>query len=249
MTFWIVACLAAYILGLSKGGIPAIAILSVPLLSLFMDPARAAGLLLPLYLLADLYAIYLFRHAFSVRNLKILMPAGLIGVTIAFFTVSSVPGDLVKLLLAVIGFSYIITANLKRWRKIDSPPRPADVPRGLFWGTLAGITSYIAHSGGPPYQAYVLPQKLEKMQYLGTTTILFAFINLIKLPPYIIAGQVDWDSAAQGVWLAPCALAGAWSAAQINKKLSQRVFYIVVEVALGVVSAKLLYEVVVHLLG
>ena len=67
------AGLAAFLMGLSKGGLPMIALLAVPLMSLFMDPAVAAGLLLPIYIVADMYAVYLFRRAFSVRNLKILL--------------------------------------------------------------------------------------------------------------------------------------------------------------------------------
>ncbi len=249
MLFWFLAGLAAFLLGLSKGGMPAVAVLSVPLLSLVMDPILAAGLLLPLYLVADWYAIYLFRKAFSVRNLKILLPAGAIGVLAGFFAVSNVPTDAVKLLLAVIGLSYVANAFVKRLRKGDVPPRPADVPRGLFWGSLAGLTSYIAHSGAPPYQTYVLPQKLEKMVYLGTTTIFFASVNLLKLPTFVLAGQMTWDSLSQAVWLAPFALLGAWSGAQISRLLPERIFFFLVEIALGLVSLKLLYEVIVSLAG
>ncbi|MEO0382968.1 MAG: sulfite exporter TauE/SafE family protein [Pseudomonadota bacterium] len=243
MTFWIVAGLAAFILGLSKGGMPVVAILSVPLLSLLMDPAQAAGLLLPLYLIADCYALYLFRKAFSVRNLKILIPAVGVGVVIATFAVSSVPANGVKLLLALIGFSYLFNAIGKRLLQREVEPKPADVPRGLFWGTLAGITSYIAHSGGPPYQAYVLPQKLEKMTYLGTTAIVFACLNWMKVPAYIYVGQMHWQSIQQALWLAPFALLGAWSGAQISRLLPEKIFFLLIEIALGLVSIKLLYEV------
>jgi hypothetical protein len=124
------------------------------------------------------------------------------------------------------------------------PPRPADVPRGLFWGSLAGLTSYISHAGGPPFQTYVLPQKLEKMVFLGTTAIFFSIVNLMKVPPYIAAGQITWDSVAQAAWLAPIAIGGAWSGAAIARLLSERLFFVLVEVTLGLVSVKLIYEVV-----
>lgn len=245
MEFWIVAGLAAYLMGLSKGGVPMIALLSVPMLALYMDAAAAAGLLLPLYLVADAYAIYLFRKAFSVRNLKILVPGGLAGVCVGFVAVSYVPGEVAKLLVAGIGISYLINALRDRLSKREVAPRPADVPRGIFWGTLAGLTSYISHAGGPPYQAYVLPQKLDKMVYLGTTTIFFAFLNLVKVPPYVMAGQITWDSLAEAVWLAPLALAGAWSGAMVSRMLPEKVFFALIEIALALVSLKLLYEVLI----
>ncbi len=237
------AGLAAFLMGLSKGGLPMIALLAVPLMSLFMDPAVAAGLLLPIYIVADMYAVYLFRRAFSVRNLKILLPAAVVGICVGFATVSYVPGDAAKLLVALIGLFYLVSALRRRFARVEVPARPADVPRGLFWGTVAGLTSYISHAGGPPFQAYVLPQKLDKMVYLGTTTIFFTIVNLLKVPPFILAGQITWDSAAQAIWLAPFALAGAWSGAAVSRALPERVFFVLVEVALAVVSAKLLYEV------
>lgn len=243
MEYWIVACVAAFLMGLSKGGVPMIAMLSVPLMSLFMHPAMAAGLLLPIYNLADLYAIFLFRRSFSARNLKIMLPGAVVGILMGYFAVSYVSGDLVKLLVAGIGLSYLVRAMRNRFSKVEVPPRPADVPRGVFWGSLAGLTSYISHAGGPPFQTYVLPQKLDKMVYLGTTTIFFSVVNLLKVPPFILAGQITWDSAAQAVWLAPFALAGAWSGAFISRILPDRIFFIIIEIALAVVLFKLVYEV------
>ncbi len=243
MEYWIVAGLAAFLMGLSKGGVPMIAMLSVPLMSLFMDPAEAAGLLLPIYIVADFYAIYLFRKAFSVRNLKILLPASVIGIVIGFTSVSYVSGDAVKLLVALIGLFYLAKSLHGRFSKREIPAKPADIPRGVFWGTLAGLTSYISHAGGPPYQAYVLPQRLDKMVYLGTTTILFTAINLMKVPPFILAGQITWDSTVQALWLAPFALAGAGSGAFVSRLLSEKIFFLIIEIALAAVSLKLLYEV------
>jgi len=243
--FWIVAGLAAFMMGLSKGGVPMLAMLSVPLMSLFMDPAMAAGLLLPLYVIADWYAIYLFRKKFSARNLKIMLPGAVAGILAAFFAVSVVPEDIIKLLVAGIGLYYLVDAFRHRIAKVERPPRSADLPRGLFWGALAGFTSYISHAGGPPFQAYVLPQRLEKMVYLGTVAIFFSIVNLLKLAPYAVAGQITWDSLSEAARLAPFALAGAWSGAKISQILPERAFYLLVELALGVVSLKLVYEVFV----
>ncbi len=245
MEFWIAAGAAAFLMGLSKGGVPMIALLSVPLLSLYMDPALAAGLLLPIYIVADAYAVYLFRKAFSRRNLMILLPGALVGILVGYSAVSLVPGDAVKLLLVGIGLSYLFTALRQRISKTEVPARPADVPRGIVWGTLAGLTSYISHAGGPPFQAYVLPQKLDKMVYLGTTTIFFSVVNLVKVPPFVLAGQITWDSLGQAVWLAPLALLGAWSGATVSRLMPEKLFFLLVELALAVVSLKLLYEVVV----
>lgn len=243
MTYWIVAGIAAFLLGMSKGGVPMIALLSVPLMALYMDPVAAAGLLLPIYVVADAYAIYLFRKSFSLRVLKIMLPGAAAGIILGFFTVSHVPGDPVKLLVAAIGFYYLTHALKNRLRKTPVPPRPADVPRGMFWGTVAGLTSYISHAGGPPFQNYVLPLKLDKMVFLGTTAIFFSVVNMLKVPPYILAGQITWESAAEAAWLAPVTIAGAWTGVSIARMLPERIFFALIEIMLAVVSIKLVWEV------
>ncbi|MBN9887780.1 sulfite exporter TauE/SafE family protein [Salipiger abyssi] len=240
--FWIAAGMATFFVGMSKGGLPMVAMLGVPILSVFIPPAAAAGLLLPMYILADLYAVWLFRGQYSARNLKILIPASAIGILAAFLLVSRVPVEASKLVVALIGLGYLLDALRKRLSG-DFRSRPADVPRGLFWGALAGFTSYISHAGGPPFQAYTLPQKLPKMTFAGTATITFACINWMKLPPYILAEQVTWESLKQISVLAPVALIGAWSGYRVTKWLPERIFFTLINIALGLLCLKLLSEV------
>ncbi|ANT59627.1 hypothetical protein AYJ57_04150 [Salipiger sp. CCB-MM3] len=240
--FWIAAALATYCVGASKGGLPMIAMLGVPILSLFTTPAAAAGLLLPMYILADLYALWLFRGEFSRRNLTILIPAAALGILLAFLCISRVPPEAGKLLVALVGVYYLGDA-LRRRLVRDSRARPADVPRGLFWGALAGFTSYVSHAGGPPFQAYTLPQKLSKMRFAGTAAILFACINWMKLPPYVLAGQVTWGSLGHVALLAPVALFGAWSGHRLVRWLPERAFFAAINTALALLTLRLLWEV------
>ena len=93
------------------------------------------------------------------------------------------------LIVGVIGLSFCLNYWLAA--RHAGEPRRADVPRGLFWGTVSGFTSFVSHAGAPPYQMYVLPQRLEKMVYAGTTTILFAVVNAVKLVPYWALGQLS----------------------------------------------------------
>lgn len=243
IAFWIAAGLAALLLGLAKGGLQIAGALVVPVISLVMSPIAGAGLLLPLYLLSDLYAIWLFRGNFSRRNLAILLPAGLLGVVAGYLLVSYISEDMAKLIVAAVGLWYLLGTVRARIRRITLPPRAADVPRGMFWGVLSGITSYISHAGGPPFQAYVLPQKLPKMVFAGTATLFFALINFAKLPPYVFAGQVTATSTTTVLWLVPVSLFGAWAGYRLTRLLPEAVFFVLIEIALFVVSAKLLWDV------
>jgi uncharacterized protein len=238
--FWALALLAALFVGASKGGLPMIGVLAVPIMALAISPVVAAGLLLPIYIVSDVYGLWLYRKSYDLRNIRIIVPAATIGIGIGWAAASITSAIQVKLLVGIIGLSYCIEAVLNFHRNL--PPRPADVPRGFFWGTIAGFTSFVSHAGAPPYQMYVLPQRLEKMVYAGTSTIIFAIINLLKLPPYWFLGQVNIGSLETGLYLAPVAVAGAYLGYKLTSVIPQKLFFRIVEVALFLVSVKLLYD-------
>ena len=238
--FWALALLAALFVGASKGGLPLIGMLGVPIMALQISPVVAAGLLLPIYIVSDVYGLWIYRKSYDARNIIIIVPAAAIGIGIGWATASVTSDDLVKLVVGVIGLLYCIDAILKARRNL--PPRPADVPRGLFWGMIAGFTSFVSHAGAPPYQMYVLPQRLEKMVYAGTSTIIFAIINLLKLPPYWFLGQVNIGSLETGMYLAPVAILGAYLGYKLTSIIPQKLFFRIVEVALFLVSLKLIYD-------
>jgi uncharacterized membrane protein YfcA len=238
--FWLLAGLATLFVGSSKGGLPMIGILSVPLLALQISPVVAAGLLLPIYIISDVYGLWLYRKSYDLLNIKIIVPAATIGIIVGWATVSITSDDLVKLIVGGVGLVYCADAAMKARRVI--PARPADLPRGIFWGLIAGFTSFVSHAGGPPYQMYVLPQRLEKMVYAGTSTIVFAIINLLKLPPYWFLGQINVGSLRVAAMLAPIAIIGAFLGYRLTTILPEKVFYRIVEVALFLVSVKLVYD-------
>jgi uncharacterized protein len=241
--FWIAAILAAFLLGIAKGGLGIAGSLVVPVIALVMSPIEGAGLLLPLFILSDIYAIWLFRGSFSAVNLRILIPAGIVGILAGFLLISKITGDTAKLIVACVGLWYLIQTTFLRLSKLDRPPQSAGVVRGLFWGTLSGFTSYISHSGGPPFQAYLLPQKLPKLVFAGTSTLFFGIVNFLKLPPFIFAGQITYASIERVIFLIPVALVGARIGFWLVHIMPERVFYTMVELALLAVTLKLFWDV------
>ncbi len=239
--FWVTASLAAFLVGASKGGVPMVAVLGVLVLAQVTSPVLAAGLLLPIYIVSDVYGLWLYRKAFNARIIKIIVPAAAVGILIGWATASLTSDAHIKLIIGAIGIWYGIDLLLKAGRK-EVLPRPADIPRGVFWGTIAGFTSFVIHAGGTPYQMYVLPQRLEKMVFAGTGTITFAIINLLKLPPYWMLGQVSIGSLKICALLAPIALLGAYVGFRLTTLIPEKLFFRIVETALFILSIKLAYE-------
>ena len=238
--FWTLAGLAAFLVGLSKGGLPVIGMLAVPVMALAMDPLMAVGLLLPVYVASDMVGLYTYRHAYSVRNLKILIPATTLGIVIGWMIVGQVPKWAVTAIIGLIGAVFALHL-LTRGDPVGEP-QPASLKKGLFWGTVAGYTSFIAHAGAPPYQVYALPQRMPKLVFAGTSTILFAWMNLIKLPPYIQLGQVNLSSLKDAAILAVPAIIGVLVGVRVVKILPEKLFYQLATWALLLVSLKLLWD-------
>ena len=239
IAFYLLAALAAFTVGLSKGGLPMVGMLGVPLLALSISPIVAAALLLPIFVLSDMFGLYVYRRAFDRRNLAILIPAATLGIAIGWATASITREWLVTLIVGIIGLSYCINALVTRG---GGEARSADLPRGVFWGTIAGFTSFVSHSGAPPYQMYVLPQRLDKMTFAGTSTIFFAVVNAIKLIPYWALGQFTTGNLKVAAVLAPVAVAGIFLGFRLVKIIPEKAFFRFVEVALAVVSVKLVFD-------
>jgi uncharacterized membrane protein YfcA len=238
--FFICAALAAVFIGLSKGGVPMIGMLGVPVLALVISPIRAAALLLPIYVITDMFGLWAYRRQFSGRNLAILAPAAIAGIGIGWATASMVSDDLVTLLVGVIGLFYCL--DLWRKRRRSLPPRQADVPRGLLWGALTGFTSFVSHSGAPPYQMYVMPQRLSKLVFAGTSAILFAIINAVKLLPYWALGQLNVENLQTAALLFPIGVAATLIGVRIVQVISEETFFRLVTAGLFAVSLKLSFD-------
>ena len=239
VSFFLLAALSAFLVGASKGGLPMVGALGVPVLALSISPVTAAALLLPVYIVSDWVGLWAYRRQFDRRNLAILIPATTLGIAIGWATASITSERLVTLIVGMVGLSYIFNFVIRRPNPV---PQPADVPRGLLWGTLAGFTSFVSHTGGPPYQMYVLPQKLEKMVFAGTSTILFAVVNMMKLVPYWALGQFNAGNLKLAALLSPVAVAGALIGYRVTSILPEKVFYRLVEIALAIISVKLIYD-------
>ena len=242
-----VAVLSSFLVGLSKGGVPTVGTLAVPLLALVMPPVTAAALLLPIFIVSDVVAVYLYRRDYSARNLAILTPAALAGVALGWLFGAWFSGAFIGLLVGAVGISFCLDVWLGHRRRPAA--RPAGVPAGIVWGGLAGLASFVSHAGGPPFQMYVLPQGLPKMVFAGTATILFAVVNAAKIVPYWQLGQFAGIEPSLALWLAVPALLGTLAGRWLTQNMPDRFFFRLVELALFVVSLKLVWDYALTFLG
>lgn len=229
--------IAAFLVGLSKGGLSLVGALGVPILALVISPVRAAAILLPVYVISDLAGLWLYRREFSKDNLRILIPAGAVGIALGWATASRISDRGISLLIGLVGLGFCL--NAWRTRHHRPVPRPAEPKRGALWGTLMGFASFVSHSGAPLYQIYVLPQRLPKMIYAGTTAIVFASVNALKLIPYWALGQLSTSNLAVAAWLLLPAVGGTLLGFRLVRILPQGRYFMIVQVLLLAVSLRL----------
>lgn len=240
--FWIAGGVAATLVGLSKGGLPVVGMLAVPVLALAISPVAAAGLLLPVYVASDMIGLYAYRRAFDRRVLAILAPASVLGIGLGWLTAAAVPERLVTGIVGAIGAAFAVTLLIGR--RPAGERRKARVGPGLFWGAVTGYTSFVSHAGAPPYQVYVLPLRLEKTVFAGTTTVLFAFVNAVKLIPYWALGQLSVANLKIAALLSLPAVAAVVAGVGLVRVLPEQTFFRLVSWALLAVSLTHLWDAV-----
>lgn len=238
--FWAVAVVAAALVGMGKGGVPVVGMLGVPVMALVISPVVAAGLLLPVYVVSDMFGLYAYRHAFDRRVLAIVLPGAVAGIGFGWATATIVPEAAVTLLVGVIGVVFALNLLLRR-QVVAEPKRGAVVP-GLFWGAVTGFTSFVCHSGAPPYQVYTLPLGMTKAVFAGTSTIAFAVINAVKLVPYYALGQLSAANLKHAAVLAVPAALAVFAGVRLVNWMPERLFFRLVTWALLLISVKLIWD-------
>jgi uncharacterized membrane protein YfcA len=241
--FYAVAIPAVILVGLSKGGLGGgVGFIGVPLMALAISPIQAAAILLPILILMDVVSVWTWRGSFSRDILIQTIPGSLVGIGLGWLTAAMVSTDMVRLLLGTVAIVFV-----GRWlytlarRQSDVRQEPNAV-RASFWGFAAGYTSFVAHAGGPPFQVYTLPLRLDPKLLTGTAVHFFAVTNAVKLVPYFALGQFDRANLATSLVLLPLAplatLAGAWAV----RRMRAESFYAFTYGTLALVALKLLWD-------
>lgn len=238
--FYFIAVPAVLLMGLSKSGfLSGFGSLATPLLALVVPVPQAAAIMLPLLLVMDVTGLQqLWRERDRVL-LRLLLPAGLLGTVLGTLlfgvlsakTVAGVVGALTLLFLA---------QRLIFPPRMDAAPPPRWVGRVL--AVASGFTSFVAHAGTPPINAYVLPLRLHAMAYAGTMAVFFAAINLSKWLPYAWLGLLDLRNLSTALVLLPLAPLGVWLGIWLSRRIASHWFYRIAYAGMLCTGVKLLWD-------
>ncbi|PUE09242.1 permease [Limnohabitans sp. T6-5] len=238
--FYAVSVPAVLLLGISKSGFGAgLGSLAVPMMALSVTVPQAAAILMPVLFVMDVLGMAAFRKDVDKDLLKFMLPFAMLGIVIGTLLFKYLNPQTVA---GVVG-AFTLTFLMQR---LLFPPRADSAPPPRWLGAIllstSGFTSFIAHAGGPPVNAYAIPLKLKPVVFTGTMAFLFFFVNMAKWVPYAWLGLLDMRNFATSLVLLPLAPLGVWAGVRIARRIQPILFYRFVYTGMFLTGCKLLWD-------
>ncbi len=238
--FYAVTIPAVLLLGLSKSGFGAgFGSLAVPMMALAVSVPQAAAILMPVLLLMDILGMAAFRKDFDLKLLKFLIPCGLVGIVIGALLFKALDAHTVAGIVGLFTLLFLAQRLLFPPRADSAPP-----PRwlGAILSVTSGFTSFIAHAGGPPISAYVIPLRLSPVKFTATMAFFFFIINLSKWIPYAWLGLLDTRNMATSLVLLPIAPIGVLVGVRLARRINPVLFYRLLYLGMFLTGVKLMWD-------
>ena len=243
----LVGAVAAFVVGLSKTGLPGGALIATPLLATVFDGRLIAGGTLPILLVADLFAVgwYLQHARWDVlRPLAVWIAVGYaFGVT--FFVVVGSATGAIEVTIGLIVLAIVALQVFRMWR--GNPPTGATPTLAATHGTIGGFTTFVANAAGPVINTYLIRLGLPKHELVGTSAWLYFIVNLSKIPLYLAVGAwsgggtfFTGEALLYDLAVVPAVFLGAFGGRALFHRIPQRLFAIVVLALSALGAIKLL---------
>ena len=241
LLFFLTVVPAIILFGVAKSGLGgSVSLISIPLMTFVMPLNQALAILLPILIFSDFISAFKFRKEFDLNTLKLMVPFAAIGAIIGASTFSFFSESYLKFILGVMGF--VFAFHYFFLKKDANKPVAANYFKGAICSSVAGFTSFCAHSGGTPTSIYLLPLRLKKEIYVGTRIIFFTCINLVKLPFYLYLSMVNTSSFTQSLILLPLSVFGIFVGYKLLKIIEESLFYNAIYILILVASTKLIID-------
>ena len=207
------------IIGLAKGGLGGtLAALATPLLALIMPADKVIGLLLPILIIADILAVVSHWMHWNRRMVLLLIPGGTFGMIIGSLFIANTSPETLRFVLGIITLLFVIykVFEQRSFNMVHYTPKNW---HGLFAGSVAGVSSTLAHTAGPLIAIYLLMQNITPRVFVATAALYFLILNCIKVPSYYYIGLFDLNLLWQIIWLLPLLPLSVW----IGKRFAERI--------------------------
>lgn len=220
----LVVMLTAFLVGFSKTGVGGVLMLVIPVLASAFGGKDSTGVLLPILLVGDVFAVWSYRKSIDGKKALAPLPWALIGLFIG-----AVVGRVIDDQVFVILIGVIILFCLGVLLYTEKMGKNAGLPTGTWFyvtaGILSGFATMIGNAAGPIFSVYLLALGLQKNDFMGTTALFFFIINSIKVPIQVFAWHnVDLQSFILAAVMLPMVALGAALGLFVIKKINEKIF-------------------------
>jgi uncharacterized membrane protein YfcA len=237
---WIILALSGLLIGMSKTGISGVGLMVVPLLANAFGGRPSVGLLLPILIFADIFAVIWYNRHAQWKHIIRLVPWAFAGILVATFVGKSISDPTFNKLLAimVIGGITILVLQDIRSGKLKIPES--------WWfaggmGLMGGFATMIGNAAGPVMALYLLSMRLPKNSYIGTGAWFFFIVNLSKVPFHVWSWKtITLSSFKLDLLMIPAIAAGALLGIWLVRLLPEK-FYRILVIVTTLLSALLLF--------
>jgi uncharacterized membrane protein YfcA len=240
--FYIAGALGVIVMGISKSGFGAgIGFLAVPLVASQSNVNVALALMLPILMCIDLVGIRIFIKRADFKILKVVLPAGIVGIVLGIIFFKQITPQLLSLSVGIFTLLFLVHRLWLASHQAEKAPNSLPLFARLMAMT-SGFTSFIAHNGGPPLTAYMLTQRLDALTYTATLGVFFTAINLSKWIPYGYLGLLNWNEIVASIILMPLVPVGVFLGFFAAKHIPQKIYYRIVYVAMFCAGVKMIFD-------
>lgn len=237
---WAILIASAFAIGVSKTGLPGVGILVVPLLANAFPAKASVGLLLPILIFADLFAVGYYRHHGQWKHLVKLLPWAIAGIGLGYIILSKIDSQTLKPLIGLIVLG-MLGIRLRSILKNDPDHLPQHWSFAALMGLLAGATTMMANAAGPVMVLYLLSMHFPKQKFIGTAAWFFFIVNWIKVPLMTNLDMITATSLKMDALVFPAVVFGALTGIWLLKRIPQQLFNIIALILAAAAAIKLLF--------
>jgi len=240
---WFLVGLCAFLIGMSKTGLPGLGILIVPLMAMALPQhaRESTGIMLGMLILGDLFAATYYRHSAEWKHVLRLLPPALVGIVAGWRVMEFVTNDQLKRLIGLIVLAMLVLHFWRTRLRSEEAPIPTQWWFAGTLGFLAGVTTMMANAAGPVMVVYLLAMRLPKLAFVGTSAWFFFAVNWLKVPFSAQLALTTGASIKLGLLMLPLIALGSLAGIFFLRRIPQKAFNGIIQLLAAAAAVKLLF--------